>query len=69
LFDSFLTAALLGNLLDALPLANIKPKRILLQTGAKNYNVCSSTRKPLMTQSLTIYRYTKARREHPLSNP
>jgi hypothetical protein len=34
-----LSAALLKNLLDALPLANIKPKRVLLQTGAKNYNV------------------------------
>jgi hypothetical protein len=35
-----LSAALLKNLLDALPLANIKSKRVLLQTGAKNYNVC-----------------------------
>jgi len=34
-----INSALLGNLLDALPLANIKPKRFLLQTGAKNYNV------------------------------
>lgn len=32
-------STLLGNLLDALPMANIKPKRFLLQTGAKNYNV------------------------------
>ncbi|KAF2449346.1 NAD dependent epimerase/dehydratase family protein-like protein [Karstenula rhodostoma CBS 690.94] len=29
--------ALLQNFLSALPLANIKPKRIMLQTGAKNY--------------------------------
>ena len=29
--------ALLRNFLDALPLASIKPKRIMLQTGAKNY--------------------------------
>lgn len=31
--------ALLENFLSALPLANIKPKRIMLQTGAKNYGV------------------------------
>ncbi|KAK5103767.1 hypothetical protein LTS08_003186 [Lithohypha guttulata] len=31
--------ALLKNFLDALPLAGIKPKRFLLQTGAKNYGV------------------------------
>ncbi|KAF2110681.1 NAD dependent epimerase/dehydratase family protein-like protein [Lophiotrema nucula] len=30
---------LLKNFLDALPLANINPKRIMLQTGAKNYGV------------------------------
>lgn len=29
--------ALLSNFLDALPKAGIKPERILLQTGAKNY--------------------------------
>jgi len=32
---SDVNSALLGNLLDALPLANIHPKRFLLQTGAK----------------------------------
>jgi hypothetical protein len=31
--------ALLKNFLGALPLVNLKPKRILLQTGAKNYGV------------------------------
>ncbi|KAF1956958.1 NAD dependent epimerase/dehydratase family protein-like protein [Byssothecium circinans] len=31
--------ALLKNFCDALPLANIKPKRIMLQTGAKNYGI------------------------------
>ncbi|KAH7346027.1 NAD dependent epimerase/dehydratase family protein-like protein [Pyrenochaeta sp. MPI-SDFR-AT-0127] len=31
--------ALLQNFCEALPLANIKPKRIMLQTGAKNYGV------------------------------
>ncbi|KAL6707680.1 hypothetical protein ACN47E_003801 [Coniothyrium glycines] len=31
--------ALLRNFCEALPLASIKPKRILLQTGAKNYGV------------------------------
>ena len=31
------TVALLSNFLDALPLASITPKRIMLQTGAKNY--------------------------------
>ncbi len=31
--------ALLSNFLDALPLANIKPKRVLLQTGAKYYGL------------------------------
>jgi hypothetical protein len=29
--------ALLQNFCEALPLADIKPKRIMLQTGAKNY--------------------------------
>lgn len=29
--------ALLKNFMDALPLANLHPKRFLLQTGAKNY--------------------------------
>ena len=29
--------AILDNFLGALPIANIKPKRFLLQTGAKNY--------------------------------
>jgi hypothetical protein len=29
--------ALLKNFCEALPLAGIKPKRIMLQTGAKNY--------------------------------
>jgi hypothetical protein len=28
---------LLSNLLEALPAANVKPKKIMLQTGAKNY--------------------------------
>lgn len=32
-------SALLSNFLSALPLANITPSRILLQTGAKNYGV------------------------------
>jgi hypothetical protein len=32
-------SALLDNFLNALPLADLKPKRILLQTGAKNYGV------------------------------
>jgi hypothetical protein len=31
--------ALLQNFCEALPLASIKPKRIMLQTGAKNYGV------------------------------
>ena len=31
--------ALFQNFLEALPLADIKPKRIMLQTGAKNYGV------------------------------
>ncbi|KAG9187337.1 hypothetical protein G6011_05208 [Alternaria panax] len=31
--------ALLKNFCEALPVANIKPKRIMLQTGAKNYGV------------------------------
>lgn len=31
--------ALLQNFCESLPLANIKPKRIMLQTGAKNYGV------------------------------
>ena len=30
---------LLSNLLEALPLASIKPRRIMLQTGAKNYGL------------------------------
>jgi hypothetical protein len=33
------TVALLQNFLEALPLASIKPQRIMLQTGAKNYGV------------------------------
>lgn len=32
-------SALLDNFLNALPLANLTPKRVLLQTGAKNYGV------------------------------
>jgi hypothetical protein len=32
-------SALLRNFLDALPMLKLKPKRILLQTGAKNYGV------------------------------
>jgi len=32
-------ALLLSNFLEALPQANIKPKRIMLQTGAKNYGL------------------------------
>lgn len=32
-------SALLANFLDALPIAGLKPPRILLQTGAKNYGV------------------------------
>ena len=32
-------SALLDNFLKALPLASLQPKRILLQTGAKNYGV------------------------------
>lgn len=32
-------SALLRNFLGALPLAGLKPKRFLLQTGAKNYGV------------------------------
>ena len=32
-------STLFGNFLSALPLAQIKPKRLLLQTGAKNYGV------------------------------
>jgi hypothetical protein len=31
--------ALLDNFLNALPLAELKPNRVLLQTGAKNYGV------------------------------
>lgn len=34
-----LKVALLKNFCEALPLASIKPKRIMLQTGAKNYGV------------------------------
>jgi hypothetical protein len=33
------TVALLKNFCEALPLANIQPKRIMLQTGAKNYGI------------------------------
>jgi hypothetical protein len=32
-------SALLRNFLNALPMLNLKPKRILLQTGAKNYGL------------------------------
>jgi nucleoside-diphosphate-sugar epimerase len=32
-------SALFDNFLNALPLADLKPKRVLLQTGAKNYGV------------------------------
>ena len=32
-------SALLDNFLKALPIANLEPKRVLLQTGAKNYGV------------------------------
>lgn len=32
-------SALLANFLNALPIAGLKPPRILLQTGAKNYGV------------------------------
>lgn len=32
-------SALLRNFLGALPLANLKPSRFLLQTGAKNYGI------------------------------
>lgn len=32
-------SALLDNFLSALPLADLKPRRVLLQTGAKNYGV------------------------------
>ena len=32
-------SALLDNFLGALPLAGLNPKRVLLQTGAKNYGV------------------------------
>ncbi|KAF2812564.1 NAD dependent epimerase/dehydratase family protein-like protein [Mytilinidion resinicola] len=41
--------ALLSNFCDSLPLASINPKRILLQTGAKNYgaHVLPQTPKPL----------------------
>lgn len=28
---------LLSNFLEALPIANVAPKRVMLQTGAKNY--------------------------------
>jgi hypothetical protein len=35
----FTVAKLLSNFLDALPKASIKPKRIMLQTGAKNYGL------------------------------
>jgi hypothetical protein len=31
--------ALLSNFLDGLKIASIKPKRIMLQTGAKNYGL------------------------------
>lgn len=34
-----LNVPLLGNLLDALPQANVKPKRVLLQTGGKHYGM------------------------------
>lgn len=36
---SDVNSALLANFLDALPIAGLKPSRILLQTGAKNYGV------------------------------
>lgn len=36
---SDVNSALLANFLNALPLAGLKPARILLQTGAKNYGV------------------------------
>lgn len=32
-----MNALLLSNFLDAIKLTSIKPKRIMLQTGAKNY--------------------------------
>jgi hypothetical protein len=37
-------------MLDALPLANIQPKRFLLQTGAKNYNVIPSYNRSISQQ-------------------
>lgn len=39
---------ILENFLNALPLANIKPKRILLQTGGKNYGITGRVRTPMV---------------------